>query len=83
MEGITSNISIKTNNRVTEITIKNQDIQEINKDFSNSKINNHIINKPKAIMKGKTNHKFPKLKTSNDSIPKKYEVLTTNKPIKK
>ena len=26
MEGTTSNISIKTNNRVTEITIKNQDI---------------------------------------------------------
>ena len=42
-----------------------------------------IINKPKAIMKGKTNHKFPKLKTSNDSIPKKYEVRTTNQPIKK
>ena len=46
IEGLTSLITIKTEDKITEIVVNNQDSQEIKKDTSNQTINKFFPIKP-------------------------------------
>jgi hypothetical protein len=74
MEGLTSLITIKTGDKITEIVVKNEDPQEIKKDLIYQTINK--VFPTKLIRKNKNNnstkHQFSKLEITNRNNIKKY-----------
>ena len=84
MEDLTSWITIKTGDKITEIVVKNEEPQEIKKDLTYQTINKILPTKP--IRKKKNNniakHQFPKLEITNKNNIKKY-ATNISKNLKK
>ena len=74
IEGLTSLITIKTGDKITEIVVKNEDPQEIKKDSTIQTINKVFPTKPigKKNNNNSTKHQFPKLEIKNRNNIKKY-----------
>ena len=84
MENLTSLITIKTGDKITEIVVKNKELQEIKKDSTYQTINKVFPTKP--IRKKKNNniakHQFPKLEITNKNNIKKYATHISKNPKK-
>ena len=84
MEGLTSLITIKTGNKITEIVVKNEDPQEIKKNSIYQTIKKVFPTKPirKNKKNNSTKHQFPKLEITNRNNIKKYATHISKNPNK-